>query len=1598
MKCTYTYKGNLIGDDIQLADFICEKLPLMDQIGDVVFEMNATGANNISLIQGAVTEAGKKAKEESRQYYENRTVEYADDGTMNIEEKPPVMGVNAFIAAFRTEDGSVITPEFRGEEYWNRRLSAWKPKTIAGNTNPGVFTEDETQIINEYLAVSDPGTTLDPGQTYSDETYNKWKDVIEQKWKQQGQIGTALHSVSEWLFSKVGDKYVFEEESINPDYAKLQYERWKSDYLSIYDHSIKKGDLITEAQFLEMVKMLQDFRVNLQQKFGAKARFFAEMDIAGDINEYNGCHTLHGIIDLLVVDENGYVHIVDYKTSPKSYDQYASAKKRAFTLQLGTYQRILRKFGVNTQGGQCIIVPITLKGFHLDNTRETDPKNLKYTYDGLSYKQNDLSEGSPVIQQVLTEVNSENISDTLDKFIPQANRVSATSSNLIEKITKQMAIWFPNHLTDRNMTEEQISEKLKEEKAFEPTALGTLEYKTPYSDDPIVVPINNNLDFAKVQLVKKVQEQLRSINDRNIQRVNAFIDSFNEAVKSGLPFDYRYTSFKDSGFDKTNLENLMKPYCKGNYEVIDLPTAKNFGIVVLQNISTKACVAFKIVNGDLHYNYKFSEGRTNLNGSFAKDIEESSNANSLILKANRGNIEGMEAMLVLNNLDWVGTPQFESINVLNPSTQRLMPIYNSEYLYNWKALTKHSLLEEDKFSSGKVQLLSQLDYFRLKINEIVNSGAPEYNSIKRELTSAGFDWQGETNPLKVKTELENLMQFINRLYPNRTTTVARDSSSLADPIIQLYNQAAIAYNDINGVIMRQQTKDSDKWLQTVRRILREGAEGLNLENPGNFSSQLLNTVSISVKNVNQKVREIILRQSYEVSKYVKKLKQAVGFNTLQEYVSNQTSLYMDMTEVTPDGDFVFVNPDTLTGAKRKFLEYVLDTINKDRWPSDHANLELWKNSNDRRYYRVPLLAASTGSKLKTNNLLGSLRAIVQDISPKNALANTMDAIASTSEEIQQTNNDIYRASVVFDAGNDEQTRMRMLRKYGANAYEHNLETLLLNHSYQYARKNAFDSELIKMKACAIAMAHQGNFVNPTDRENFKDTLDYLDNIVKVQVHNQNLSNSKVAKLVRLTGRARSVASLLALGFSPVQWTYQRIDGIWKNLGLVIKKPDGTDAFTSKHMFDSAKHVETELFHSHLTPTVLSRINELYGINDMDADQFANRLSSDKGWFTHVYDLAFRFTSRPDYYNRMTIFEAQMRKDGSFEAHTLNNGELIYDFSKDSRYKDYASAKKEGKQLSQFTEQERESYARYFAAAKEFINEGVVNPDGTLFKLGDDLPKAYSNRESQSMKSIADNVYGYYNKEDKSLIHYMFLGGLYMQMKTYWSAKKNQYLAPGGTKLLGKFVDYQENGKQLYYAKDENGEIDLSKGFVTIDDPNCSKVKVRRWEGQHQEGILLTLAHFYDSAKEGGVHGAWQELWNNPNDNLRTCYRSNFKHLAIDMFMWLVVGHLVALLLGKWDDDEKKEFNKDKNMGNAVNYISSHFIYQTVTRSFQDFNFISSIGEPLIEWRPYSFGALKNIVEDGFDVFTGDKTLLNATSENIAAIRTIKPALQAIRES
>jgi hypothetical protein len=39
----------------------------------------------------------------------------------------------------------------------------------------------------------------------------------------------------------------------------------------------------------------------------------------------------------------------------------------------------------------------------------------------------------------------------------------------------------------------------------------------------------------------------------------------------------------------------------------------------------------------------------------------------------------------------------------------------------------------------------------------------------------------------------------------------------------------------------------------------------------------------------------------------------------------------------------------------------------------------------------------------------------------------------------------------------------------------------------------------------------------------------------------------------------------------------------------------------------------------------------------------------------------------------------------------------------------------------------------------------------VFKIGDPLPKAYSNKESEAKKAVGDTLYGYYDSTKKSLM-------------------------------------------------------------------------------------------------------------------------------------------------------------------------------------------------------------------------------------------------------
>lgn len=173
-------------------------------------------------------------------------------------------------------------------------------------------------------------------------------------------------------------------------------------------------------------------------------------------------------------------------------------------------------------------------------------------------------------------------------------------------------------------------------------------------------------------------------------------------------------------------------------------------------------------------------------------------------------------------------------------------------------------------------------------------------------------------------------------------------------------------------------------------------------------------------------------------------------------------------------------------------------------------------------------------------------------------------------------------------------------------------------------------------------------------------------------------------------------------------------------------------------------------------------------------------------------------------HRMGILIAKMKGDGCFDAHSIDeNGKLVYDFKKDKRFTHLVN-----------NETTHPDYLKekslYCTMIDDFNTAGFRNADGSLLNAEkmDALPQAYTRTEGQSLKNYADLLYGHYDEESKSLLCDTFIGSIFLQYKTYITAKLEQWTMHEGvynTEQLQQQFD--NNGKPLYvkYGYDENNE-------------------------------------------------------------------------------------------------------------------------------------------------------------------------------------------------
>ena len=305
MSCVYLLDGHQFNSEIELDDFLLAKNYLRKELGDIVFQISTHQAVALDTLKKVTDEATRLEAE----YDYARNHRILSDERDSYEFRAPYQGVNSFLSGFEL-DGRLLFPEFREDNYWKGRFDDWAE---------GNYTDDEKKAFSEVLGWN----TNNMPKCYTLVQQEFLRDIIKTKWDHQALFGDAMHSVLELYFTRVQEggtdkldadgNYIYYKDILKTDpsfldvmkseLSKLTYKNKKGD-------TVKFTDLMDDSQLTQALQQCTKIEQAVMDKFGSKGTpiFFPEFKITGKVVNPNekGIDTLMGIIDLLVIDGEGF--------------------------------------------------------------------------------------------------------------------------------------------------------------------------------------------------------------------------------------------------------------------------------------------------------------------------------------------------------------------------------------------------------------------------------------------------------------------------------------------------------------------------------------------------------------------------------------------------------------------------------------------------------------------------------------------------------------------------------------------------------------------------------------------------------------------------------------------------------------------------------------------------------------------------------------------------------------------------------------------------------------------------------------------------------------------------------------------------------------------------------------------------------------------------------------------------------------------------------------------------------------------------------------------------------------------------------------------
>lgn len=1508
-KCTYTVKNynnpfkyedlyDILKGDIQLVNDILYSKDLFSQSRIVDTLIDLKQKNSIKFKEEFKT----VSEEQLKQIYENQ-INVDGCSELNVDESL-FYTLQSFIDSgkYSNNDGTPIMPELRIEDFKNRMRSIYK------RHNPNI-SEEEIDFKLNFLV-------------------NNWTKISKD--------GGDLHKIV----------------------LRYNQDMEISDINKLTKDTSFSSDIIpdVENKIIRQVR-LHNRRESKEVGDTSKIKIIKNINLTAPI--INDSKQIKAHIDYIVIKPDGSLEIFNIKSSHESREFWDNAKVEKYMNECALINRILQANNIPTKNIRFNIIPAILK--YDDSFNKVIDVTVQ---DAVCYSHKN---GKFILQEAFNNAA---------KFIEANINEFEVTDELLDKTNKELITCFPEsgvkakgiHITAEEYVKENwnyIIDKRTDEGYV--VTLGDNEYQI---NDSRIKADNKTL----VELVKQHQKELLETGELSTQSI---LSQLKNCRRNG------YVQLGDS-----YLEQLFLPYfnhtekdgkIEYEWQLCENKSLAECGIIMFKHRLTNQ-VDFITLSGmalDVVHKIKNNE---NILGTYLHDIEAVDIQGKKLMKSTYGNIEVMRTLFLLNNIlpDLDNNIQLGNLTIvgnLGKGTKgQIQPIQLvlPNFIKAVQVLRKAnpSLQITNNFIGVKnispVELLVNQFYAIIQENDYLkNTALSELKTLvggssedaKQHLIN-GLVIDSIASAESVEIQIQRIEEFIaklneilrqNQVYnlsPNNLITLSEKdkqlspTSNLISACSKLIIEASIVLDRLSGIISIQESDLSTEDKEWTR--------------PQNLVNDQVRMVGSLLQKAIQNTQSRLESRIVDFNKACLEYYEAKGYGKIRNAVlSDQVKIFEHLYQDIED-ELFFKNPFDMTNdlddSDRKFLKVVLLTINKSRDPNI-SDLKSYIESHKNSLW-VPLEKASESTKY--SNLEGYFQDFKRRCgeycaNPSKFFKEMYEGILTDDQE-KTLRQDIenLQAYNKFRRSESAKGRPKLLRDYKKSYFETNIQNLVIDYINSEIQEDEMNKMLVRTKGILLYLKLLGLRQENSDKQ-YESAIKYINDYLKTSVYGVSIMNDDVKSVIAKIQPLRRMVSKAYIAMNPTGAVRDTIGGFLSNMVRSATKYK-TDVSPSDILW-AYQYIIGKGVHSAMDIDLLDKFNTKYLISNINLESPQEGYKTNRGGITNISNLMYATLKKPDYLNRMVLFIAKLRKDGSLNAYSVENGYLKYNWKLDKRFS--LLAENDKSDLEKYNKQK----ALYLS---QIIKYNEANPNQRIpVMLSSNLPEGYTIPQIEVIKHLSDSIYGSYSQSTKAMYENRAIGSQLGVFSTWMNGIYDVYL---GKRRVSEYETtleqaYDDNGNLLYI--DDNGIITTTP----TDSPYMKDVPLM------VQGVFKTIGDMFSMLRDvkstSDLKQIIKFMYSNP------IQRRNWKRLFSDILIALLLRYLFKEVF----DPAYKEHKKTTDGNDIIINGIIELLYKGGASCYEEFR-----GPlPIIDYvsnniKPASWQLGSNIVLDVGGVVFGDKTM------------------------